>query len=121
MKKILIIEDEKALGETYQEYLTTLGYQVKWISGITQLKTVPKDFSADLILLDQGLSAEEMTGIESIPLLKKEFPKVIIVMLSNYSDFLLEDQALEAGAQEYWLKINTSLKDLEKNIKRLVN
>ncbi len=119
MKNILVIEDEKMLGAIYRDHLNDEGFETKWIASFEKAEAISKKFSADLILLDHGLSESGMTGIEAIPFLKKLFPSAYIVILSNYSDFVLAEKAIAAGAQDYWLKVNTSLKELVEKIKKL--
>ena len=62
----------------------------------------------DVAILDQSLHGETKTGIEIIPLVKSIFPKAVILMLSNYSSLDLEQEARQAGADGFLVKIDTS-------------
>ncbi len=118
-RKILIIEDEEALGVLYQEGFEALGYQTRWEASAREIERMSAEFPANLLLVDHGLSETERTGIESIGELKRYFPRAFIVVLSNYSDFLLKEKALQAGAHDYWLKVDHSFSDLTRKIERL--
>lgn len=61
----------------------------------------------DIILQDIGLPG--MTGLEGLPLIKKEQPEVDIIMLTTYDDSERIFEALTKGARAYISK-KTSLK-----------
>lgn len=80
---------------------------INCVSGANSIESFLTQFprrqkSLDLILLDIGLPG--LSGIEGIPLLKKRFPSVEIVMLTQYEDPGLLLSALHAGAYGYLLK-----------------
>ncbi|MBW2452308.1 MAG: response regulator transcription factor [Deltaproteobacteria bacterium] len=56
----------------------------------------------DVVLLD--ISMPEMGGLESIRLLKNEFPDIKIIILSMHGKELFVHEALKAGAAGYLLK-----------------
>ena len=116
MKKILIVEDEEKLGKIYREHLVRSGFEVQLSATISQVK----DFDPDLVLLDHGLPDEELDGIELIPQVKERFPRAKVVVFSNYSPFELRARALAAGAADYWVKIDLSLKNLLERVQALI-
>ena len=118
MQKILIIEDEKTLGGIYETFLNSEGFPTKWIASTKDAKELGANFYADLVLLDQGLP-DEADGIETLPDLKKLFPNAKFVIFSNYSAFALEEKALQAGADAYWVKVDIRLSNLSQKIKEL--
>ncbi|MFH0776796.1 MAG: response regulator [Patescibacteria group bacterium] len=116
MQKILIVEDEEKLGKIYRGHLERSGFEARLSPTISSVR----DFSPDLILLDHGLPDEELDGIELIPQTKKRFPEAKIVVFSNYSPFELRDRALAAGADDYWVKVDLSLKNLLERVQTLL-
>jgi len=116
MKKILIVEDEEKLGKIYREHLARSGFEARLSSTISAVK----NFDPDLVLLDHGLPDEELDGIELIPQIKKRFPRAQIVVFSNYSPFELRARALAAGAEDYWVKVDLSLKNLLERVQALI-
>jgi DNA-binding response OmpR family regulator len=118
MPKVLIIEDEKALGSIYEKFLASKGFAAKWVADTAA--AFENNFHPDVVLLDQGLPHESRDGIEALPDLKKKFPKAKFVVFSNYSAFALEEKALAAGANAYWVKVDIRLNTLPEKILSLI-
>ena len=66
--------------------------------GLAQLETV----SADILLLD--IMMPGLSGLDMLPALKERFPRLSIVMLTNFSEFEYLQQAMRGGVEEYFLK-----------------
>ena len=105
--KILLLEDEIVLADLYSKKLTEAGFQVRVHANVDGLLEQFEDFDPDVAFLDYSLRGDDKSGIDIIPILKKKKPAILIVMLSNYSEFQMEKRAKEAGAVDYLLKINT--------------
>jgi DNA-binding NtrC family response regulator len=110
--KILIIEDEVALGEIYKDNLKEAGYQSKWVASIKDAEKTAKTFSAELLLIDHSLDTGK-DGVEGADDLKKCFPDAVFIVLSNYSAFDIEKQAKSRGytknlklIHEFWNKLD---------------
>jgi len=110
--KIILLEDELILGKLYKKNLEKAGFNVKWINKIKNFQAIVFDFQPEVIILDNSINGENQSGMEIIPELKKILPKSRIIMLSNYSDFHLKEEALSVGADDYLVKIDTSPKKL---------
>ena len=106
-QKIFLLEDESLLGQIYKKKLETF-FEVKWVTSLDHLIDEATSYFPDLIILDHGIRGEKKTGSDFILDLKKHLPKAKIVILSNYSQFELEEKALRMGAEKYLLKIDTS-------------
>ena len=105
--KIIFLEDEKTLARLYTDKLEQAGFEV---ISYTDINTLIKDLDtleADIAFLDYSLHGETMSGADIIPLVRESHLEIKIVMLSNYSEFQMEKEAKEAGADDYLLKINT--------------
>ena len=114
MSKILIIEDEKTLNEAYQMVLKKAKHKVfSAYNGQEALDNFAGQ-RPDLVLLD--LRMPKMDGIEFLKRLQpaKNYPKVHIIVFSNYDDPVEIDQAFRHGATRYLLKAWSSPKDLIK-------
>lgn len=116
-KKILIIEDEKLLGEIYKDKLSGVGFEVIWaFEAKNALKLVKKE-KPDLILLDILLSREN--GIFFLEQLRKD-PKIasiLVVVFSNYNDPETKKQAFKLGVKDYLIKTNYTPNQIVKKIK----
>ncbi|MGQ2810723.1 response regulator, partial [Leptospira interrogans] len=53
--KLLLVEDDRSLGETLQERLEKEGYEVLWTVSAVSAKKLVKDERPHLILLDVRL------------------------------------------------------------------
>jgi CheY-like chemotaxis protein len=100
--RILIIEDERELGQVFVDYVVELGYRPELVgtaeAGLERLRADPPD----VILLDVVLPA--MSGLEflTLPVVRNSGVPVIAV-----SGYVSEDQAREClrlGAMEFLAK-----------------
>lgn len=119
MHKILIVEDETDLGEIYKNHIAEAGYEVEWVKTAEDAETIITSFPADLIILDQRLAGGGKQGIDALPGLKQKLPQALFVVCSNYS-FGMEDTAREAGADDYWIKINIDMQGMLQRIAALL-
>ena len=112
MATILIVEDEKNLNEAYQMILAHLGHDIIAAYDGTEALKVTEDTEPDLILLD--LRMPQMGGVEFLKKynLKKDHPKVKVVIFSNLDTQHEIDEAYRLGAEKYMLKAWASPKEL---------
>lgn len=111
MRKILIVEDEPVLRETYQIILSTQPY----ICDVALNGQMALDMCAktdyDLILLD--LMMPIMSGVEFLENYDKlDEMKSRIIILSNLSSGTELDRAYDLGVQRNLVKSDLSPKDL---------
>lgn len=112
MAKILIVEDERNLNEAYQMILQHQGHDIIAAYDGTEALKVTEDVEPDLILLD--LRMPQMGGVEFLKKykLKKDHPKVKVVIFSNLDTQHEIDEAYRLGAEKYMLKAWASPKEL---------
>lgn len=72
-----------------------------------QLISALRKTPADMILLD--LQMPKMDGIDSLRLIKKDFPKLKIIIFTNYGQARLINEIKTLGADGYLLKDSTSI------------
>jgi len=108
MKNIILLEDEEVLGKIYKKNLEKVGHRVTWVKTTEEIEGLIDNVPADIILLDQGIAGEDRSGLDIIPMVRAVNPKAKIVMLSNYSHFQLKQKAIDAGADDYLVKIDTT-------------
>jgi two-component system, OmpR family, response regulator RegX3 len=96
--RILLVEDDKAIGEPLQRALERDGYEVTWVaSGAAALTAEP----TDLVLLDLGLP--DMDGLDVCKKLRANSatPVIVITARGEEIDRVL---GLELGADDYVVK-----------------
>ena len=116
MKKVLIVEDEKLLNEAYATILQKEGYEV--LSSFDGLEALDAfaEFDPDLILLD--LRMPNLDGVGFLKKLKPEqYPKLKIIVFSNYDAQPEIDEAFKYGATRYMLKAYASPLELARLVK----
>lgn len=104
-KKILIVDDDRISAVLLQDYLQTLGCQVKYLSEGTNFLQEVQTFTPDLILLDIKLPG----GVNGLDLLKKmrthtsmrDVPVAVITAMAVDGDY---EKCIAAGANEYLSK-----------------
>jgi len=109
--KVLVIEDHKDFREGLSFLLNASeGFECtgafpnakEGIEGLTE--------NEDVVLLDINLP--DMKGIDAIPLIKKKFPDIKIIMLTIFDDDDNIMAAILAGADGYLLKKTTPIQIL---------
>lgn len=112
MANILIVEDETVLNEAYGIILKKEKHRVRQVfDGQAALESIRED-TPDLILLD--LRMPKMDGVELLRELDipKNYPKIKVIVFSNYDVQEDIDKAFELGATRYMLKAWASPKEL---------
>lgn len=107
MRKILLVEDEPILRETYQIILSTQPYESDFAENGKEALEMCKNKQYDLILLD--IMMPEMNGIEFIKHLDNlnEMKSKILIM-SNLSSGKELEEAHQLGIQKHLLKSDVS-------------
>lgn len=111
MRKILVVEDEPLLRETYQLILSTQPYVCDYAENGKVALELCKTKQYDLILLD--IMMPQMNGVQFIEKLdNKEDMKAKIIVMSNLSSGRDLEKMRELGIQKSMLKSDVSPKQL---------
>ncbi|MBI2625894.1 response regulator [Candidatus Parcubacteria bacterium] len=120
MVKILFVEDDPVLQQTFTDFLKSEGYAiVSALDGLEGLKAAQSE-QPDLILLD--LILPKMDGFEVLQAIKadektKDIPVIVLTNLEGTGDV---ERALELGATTYLVKANYELADILTKIKSVL-
>ncbi len=100
--RILLVEDDEALGYLLQEYLKTEGFRTEWAKNGTLALSILKKSKFDLCLLD--IMMPKMDGFELMQQLRSRNDFIPIIFLTAKS--LKEDKlkAFHIGADDYLVK-----------------
>ncbi len=116
--KILIVEDEKNLGDTLKEYLSSIGYDCHKAPDCKSAMLIFKELMPSIVLMDIGLP--DGSGLN----LAKEFRKTrkdfVLLFLSAQNDPETRVEGLEIGAEDYITK-PFALKELTLRLERILN
>ena len=116
MRKILLVEDEPILRETYQIILSTQPYETDYVENGKEALEKCKSKKYDLILLD--IMMPVMNGIEFLKSVENIHDlKSKIIIMSNLSSGKEIDEARDMGVQKHLLKSNISPSQLISEIR----
>jgi DNA-binding NarL/FixJ family response regulator len=103
MKKlsILIVDDEESIRVSLEGILKKLYYVKTAGNGSTALEML-QNYHYDLILTD--IMMDEMTGIELLKEIKKNFSETPVVLMTGYSSIDSAVEAIRLGASDYLIK-----------------
>ena len=117
-KKILLLEDDKLLGETLCEDLESFGYIVTWIKDGQEAADITYDNSYDLYLFD--VNVPNIGGFELLESLRQSGDDTPCVFLTARSSIEDLKSGFNAGADDYVIKpfdLDTLLIRMEAKIK----
>jgi DNA-binding response OmpR family regulator len=97
--RVLVIDDEPAVGGMVQAVLTEFGYAVKHAgNGVEGLRLI-RLFEPNGVLLD--LKMPGTSGLEVLDYLRRDFPELPVVILSGNDDAGIARATLRGGAFDY--------------------
>jgi len=117
-KKILVVEDDKALSMLLVSQLTNEGFVVSENNnGVDGLEAALKDHP-DLILLD--IILPRMDGLTFLNKLREDAwgEKASVIIMSNLDDAEKVSEAMKRGVNDYFIKTDWKLEDVIAKIKR---
>ena len=122
-KKILVIEDNKDLINSYIEALETGSYDtLKALDGYQGLDIMSKNFgNIDLVLLD--LMMPGVDGLEVLRTVKEneeKYGSVPIVILTNMTSENVIKEAFSLGATSYLVKTDLDYEGLIKEVSKFL-
>ncbi len=103
MKKVLIIDDDIAMGEMCKELLKSKGYVSEVsASGKDAVEKLAIDGAYSIVLTD--LVMPEMDGIEVLKKIKQQNPHIAVVVMTSYGTITNAVEAMKLGAADYVTK-----------------
>jgi two-component system response regulator QseB len=121
IKKILIIEDDRFIGEMYVRSLKKAGYDVDWMVDGNDGLIAARNKPYDLMLLDVMLP--ERRGSEILQILRGGvedlIPRTKVIVLTNFDQSEEGRQAMESHADGYLIKAEITPKKLLAVIEKL--
>ena len=105
MINVLIVEDQRMMRETMENYIKQKeGYR---LAGSLAGASLAEKFCAanpvDLVLMDVCTENDE-SGCEATKVLKAQFPKVKVIIVTSMLDGSYLNRAREVGADSIWFK-----------------
>lgn len=101
-RQIIVVDDEPGLRDMVGEYLSKHGFAVRTAESGKALDELLTELSADLVLLDVNLGAED--GFAIARRLRASEPDISIIMLTAMGEVIDRVVGLELGADDYVTK-----------------
>lgn len=117
-KRLLVVEDEKALGMALQRKLSKEGYVVDFATNGEEALAILADATYDLLIVD--LMMPELDGFGLMQQLKDKGNTTPIVISTNLSQSVDEEKARELGAIDYFIKSDTPLSEVVARVTKLL-
>ena len=115
--RILLVEDDKMIGEGLQKGLRQGGYSVNWVQDGIMAEHALKDEHYDLVILDIGLPGK--SGFEILKSLRGRQETVPVLVLTARDAVSDRVSGLDLGADDYMLK-PFALEELEARVRSLL-
>ncbi|RSM89427.1 DNA-binding response regulator [Kibdelosporangium aridum] len=102
MARLLLVEDDRTIGEALDSSLRLHGYEVCWTRAGAMALHEAQRTAFDLVLLDLGLP--DLDGVEVCRRLRSAQPQTVLVIVTARQDEMDVVVGLEAGADDYLVK-----------------
>ncbi len=100
--RILVVEDEPALGVFLQKGLALEGHDVDWAADGDAALQMAAQQAPDLMVLDLGLPRRD--GTEILEIMRRDFQSTVILVLTGRSQVQERVRCLDLGADDFVLK-----------------
>ncbi len=97
--RVLIVDDDAEMRALLRRTLEFDGHEVTELDRGTHVVETLRGTPFDLIVLDKEMPG--LTGIELLPILRREFPKVPVVLVTAFGGRQVATSALRLGAASY--------------------
>lgn len=120
-KKILIVEDDFYIKDLYEIEAKRAGFDVVTASDGEEALVKVTAERPDLMILDLMLPKRD--GLSVLKLVKADqvFVKLPVLIITNLEDPVKEQEAKEAGASEYMLKIKNTPEQVIDVVKKYIS
>ncbi len=116
-KKILLVEDDKALADVYLSRLQLEGFDVKHVLNGEDALSAALEYKPDLIVLD--VMMPKISGFDVLDILRNtpETMNSRIIILTALSQVKDKETAEKLGADDYLVKSQVVIGDVIERIK----
>lgn len=100
--RILIVEDDKIIGDGLVQGLLMENYAVDWVETKNQADTALHTTPYDLLILDIGLP--DGSGLDTLKNLRQHQNEMPVLILTAYDETPYKIRGLDSGADDYLIK-----------------
>jgi two-component system, OmpR family, response regulator VicR len=119
-KKIMIVDDDAALGQMYQQIFTDEGYEVVWVQDGEQALAKILEEKPNLLLLD--IMMPKIQGLDVLDIIKAtpSTEQTKIMILTALSDENVVAKAKQFGAVDVIVKSQVEMADVVAKVKAVL-
>lgn len=116
-KKILLVEDDDALANTYILRLQAEGFDIRRVSNGEEALAAARDYKPDLVVLDAMMP--KVSGFDVLDILRNtpETANLKVIMLTALSQESDKQRAQGLGVDDYMVKSQVVMSDVVDRIK----
>ncbi|PID31020.1 hypothetical protein CSA80_00160 [Candidatus Saccharibacteria bacterium] len=116
-KKILLVEDDDALANTYLVRLQAEGFDIRRVANGEDALAVAREYKPDLVVLDAMMP--KVSGFDVLDILRNtpETANLKVVMLTALSQESDKQRAQGLGVDDYMVKSQVVMSDVVDRIK----
>ena len=100
--RVLLVEDDKIIGDGLCQGLRIEGYAMDWVEDKESAETALSANPYDMLILDIGLP--DGSGIDLLNKLRQRQNTLPVLILTAYDDVSFKVSGLDAGADDYLVK-----------------
>ena len=117
-RRILMVEDDEALGKVYQTRLQAEGFNVRWVLDGERALGEALKFDPDLILLD--IMMPKINGFDVLDIIRNtpETAETKVIVLTALGQPADTERAKSLGANEYMVKSQAVIADVVDHIRK---
>ncbi len=102
VKKILIVDDEKAIINLLKQTFSRAGYDVRSAESAEKALDILENENINVMFFD--LNLPQMNGVELCKAVKKNMPMSVIYAITGYASLFELAECREAGFEDYFKK-----------------
>jgi len=100
--RVLLIEDDRVLGDAVRDHVASLGYGVDWMKTLDAARQAIATVAYELVLLD--LHLPDGRGLDLLRELRRQGSVVPIIILTAQDQIASRIEGLNSGADDYLVK-----------------
>ena len=97
--RVLVVDDDAEMRTLLRRTLEFDGHHVTERDRGTHVLAALREVPVDLIILDKEMPG--ITGFDLLPLLRREFPEVPVLLVTAFGGHRIESSAIRLGAASY--------------------
>lgn len=100
--RVLLVEDDMALGKPLREHIASLGYGVDWMRTCREASDAVAAVAYELVVLDLGLPDGQ--GLDFLKGLRRQGSNVPVIIVTAMDQIAWRIEGLNSGADDYIVK-----------------